>query len=142
MRYPSDTLATLLEQHRELRVMIATCQNLIAALDAGEPVETSLVHAIARLRIRLEAHNVLEERLLRTLLLDADAFGPVRVDQMVHDHVEEHRATGEALISRSPSNADLQHVLSTLREHLDHEEQYFLSARVLRDDLVSVESSS
>jgi hypothetical protein len=92
---------------------------------------------VARLRLAFDAHNRFEEQLLRPALLAADAFGEVRVERMLEEHVVEHREMRARL--GSGATADLREVIATLRAHLDAEERYFLSAKVLRDDLVTIE---
>jgi hypothetical protein len=96
-----------------------------------------LTREVARLRLAFDAHNRFEEQLLRPVLLDADAFGEVRVERMCEEHVGEHRAIRAQL--GTEATADLRAVIASLRAHLDAEERYFLSAKVLRDDLVMVE---
>jgi hypothetical protein len=58
---------------------------------------------------------------------------------MVEDHVNEHRALQRRLVATTP--AELRDVIETLRAHLDSEERYLLSPRVLRDDIVTIEGS-
>lgn len=117
--------------------MVDTCLNAADRIDAGEPAEGELAQAIARLRIAFEAHNRHEEALLRPVLIAADSFGPVRVDQMIDEHIREHRAVRQTLAEIELDG--LVDLLATLRKHLDEEERWFLSPRVLRDDIVQVE---
>jgi cation transport ATPase len=79
--------------------------------------------------------NQFEEQLLQPVLLDADWLGAVRVARMVEDHAREHRAMGRQLGGASAPTAELRATLAVLRAHLDSEEHYFLTRRVLRDDL-------
>ena len=130
---PSRALDTLAAQHATLREMIDRCEELADEVDAGTAAASSLLRAVARLRIAFDEHNQFEEQLLRPLLLDADWLGAVRVSRMVEDHVEEHRAMRVGLAA-TPTG-DLRGVLASLREHLATEERYFLSRKVLRDDL-------
>lgn len=130
---PSRALDTLAAQHATLREMIDRCDELADEVDAGTAAASQLVREIAGLRIAFDEHNQFEEQLLRPLLLDADWFGAVRVSRMVEDHVEEHRAMRLGLAA-TPTG-DLRGVLTSLREHLATEERYFLSRKVLRDDL-------
>jgi iron-sulfur cluster repair protein YtfE (RIC family) len=136
---PSGALRELLDQHAELRRYVEECEALMDHFEDGEPVAGDLAKAVAKLRIAFEAHNKYEESILRPVLIAADAFGPVRVDQMVEEHIREHRAVkatlGEATV------ASLRETFAALRKHLGEEERYFLSSKVLRDDLVTVESS-
>jgi hypothetical protein len=137
---PSSVLSDLLEQHDTLRRLMLRCERLADALDAGADVATDLAVAVKQLRVVFDAHNRLEEAILRPVLLEADAFGPVRIERMVDEHVREHRAVGVRLANLSAGA--LRDVIATLRQHLEEEERYFLSSRVLRDDIVTVESSS
>jgi len=66
-----------------------------------------------------------------------DRSEPRPVDDAAHilieDHVEEHRTMRAGLVATPTS--ELRSVLANLRDHLASEERYFLSRRVLRDDL-------
>lgn len=130
---PSHALDALATQHAGLREMIERCEELADEVDAGAAAPTQLLREVARLRIAFDEHNQFEEQLLRPLLLDADWLGAVRVSRMVEDHVEEHRAMRLGL--RATPTAELRGVLASLRDHLTSEERYFLSRKVLRDDL-------
>jgi hypothetical protein len=130
-------LAELLHQHDQLRDIIYRCEKLADDLDAGTIEPAVVLSEVARLRLLFDVHNKFEERLLRPILHDADAFGQVRIDKMVEDHVGEHRAMRENL--GNPIAAELRHTLDQLKQHLATEERYFLSSRILREDLVVVE---
>jgi hypothetical protein len=126
-----------MKQHDALREMIDHCESLADELDAGRGDPSHLTHEVAKLRIAFDAHNKFEEQLLRPVLREMDAFGDVRIDRMVADHVGEHHAVREQL-GDGPT-AMLRSAIDHLRVHLQAEERYFLSSKVLRDDLVSVE---
>lgn len=130
---PSRALDTLAAQHAALRERIDRCDELADEVDAGAGDAAQLLREVARLRIAFDEHNQFEEQLLRPLLLDVEWLGAVRVSRMVEDHVEEHRAMRVGLAA-TPTD-DLRGVLASLREHLAAEERYFLSRKVLRDDL-------
>ncbi len=138
MSSPSRLLAELLQQHTALRAMIDRCEQIADELDVGRAQPGDLTREVAKLRVAFDAHNAFEEQLLRPVLREADAFGEVRVEQMVADHVDEHRAMRRQL---DGPTAELRAVLYEVRAHLVAEERYFLSSRVLRDDLVSVEGA-
>ena len=130
---PSRALDDLCAQHAELRRMMTRCEDLADDVDAGNGSPAQRVREGAALRIAFDAHNQFEERLLRPLLIDMDWMGAVRVSRMIEDHVEEHRTMRAGLVATPTS--ELRGVLANLRDHLASEERYFLSRRVLRDDL-------
>jgi len=138
---PSRALSELLSQHDSLRCMMDLCEDMANNLDEHVFADPApLIRELARLRLAFDAHNKFEEQLLRPVLLEHDSFGPVRVQRMVEDHIHEHRAIGERLAS--PATAALRDVIETLRAHLDAEERYLLSSKVLTDDLVNVEAGA
>ena len=153
----SSALDELWEQHALLREIMERCADLADQVDAGEAGPGPLLDEVARLRTAFDAHNQFEEQLLRPLLLDVDwrpramdlagggcpappwpegtpaGMGTVRVSRMALDHVQEHRAMRIGL-GATPTS-ELRGVLAELRAHLESEERYFLSRKVLRDDL-------
>jgi len=135
----SRALAELLAQHEVLREMMTSCERLADEIEEGCLEPSLLAREVARLRVAFDSHNRYEEQFLRPVLKDVDAFGEVRLDHMVTDHVEEHRLVRAGL--DSSELGELRLTLDRLRGHLTAEERYFLSSKVLRDDLVSVESS-
>lgn len=135
---PSKLLTELIRQHDELRKIMDHCEELADALDAGKGDVTALTREIAKLRVTFDAHNHFEEQLLRPVLRELDAFGSVRIERMFSEHVNEHRSM-KLQLGDATTNA-LRSALDSLRVHLDAEERYFLSSKVLRDDLVTVEN--
>ncbi len=127
----TTALAELVEQHDQLREIMDHCESLAAALDAIPGTDPEpLLREVAKLRIAFDTHNKFEEQLLRPVLLAHDTHGTVRVERMVDDHVHEHRAVRAQLTS--PTAAALRDVIETLRAHLDAEERYLLTSKVLR----------
>jgi hypothetical protein len=124
-------LDELTKQHRELRAMMDRCEALADALDAGGLDPGPLVREVERLRVAFGAHNAFEERLLRPLLYAHDAFATARIDQLIEEHVAEHRAMRAQLHEDAPT-ASLRDVIATLRAHLDAEDQYVLTSSALR----------
>jgi len=131
----SQALAELADQHAALRSMMERCDDLADELDNGHIGSTQLLREVARLRIAFDEHNKFEENLLHPLLLDVDWLGAVRVARMVEEHIAEHRSMRRHLGSTPSPTSELRAVIDSLRAHLDNEERYFLSQRVLRDDL-------
>ena len=128
---PSGMLAALQEQHATIRSLMDRCEQAKAGPELWEAVDD--------LRVALDSHNRYEERLLLPVLKELDAFGEVRIQQMVHDHINEHLALNQQLQADTP--AAVHAALAMLRAHLASEERYFVTSRVLRDDVVSLESA-
>lgn len=138
MKYtPSKLLSELLAQHDGLRKIMDRCEELADQLDAGKGDAVALTREIAKLRLAFDAHNKFEEQLLRPVLREIDAFGDVRIERMFSDHVSEHRAM-RLQLGDDTTNA-LRGAIDSLRVHLQAEERYFLSSKVLRDDLITLE---
>ena len=135
---PSTALVELLQQHGKLRDMMERCEALADEADRTDD-PAALTREVARLRIAFDMHNQFEEQMLRPVLLAQDAFGAVRIDSMVEEHVREHTAIRGRL--HGWVTEELRDVIANLRAHLDAEERYFLSSRVLRDDLATLEGA-
>lgn len=138
MTEPSKALDELLRQHEMLRAAMDDCELLADRVDAGHGNLGELVREVTALRQAFEAHNHYEEQVLRPILRALDAFGETRIEYMFADHVQEHRALRHRL---DGPTAELRATLYGLRAHLAGEERYFLSARVLKDDVVNVETA-
>jgi len=138
--HPSKLLTELMKQHEAIRAIMDRCEALADELDDGRGDPSQLTREVAKLRLAFDAHNRFEEQLLRPVLREIDAFGDVRIDRMIADHIGEHHAVREQL-GDGPT-AMLRSAIDTLRVHLQAEERYFLSSKVLRDDLVTVEPGS
>jgi hemerythrin-like domain-containing protein len=134
---PSKLLAELLEQHDALRKIMDRCEELADQVDVGKGDVEALTREIAKLRIAFDAHNQFEEQLLRPVLREMDAFGDVRIERMVGEHIGEHRSM-RLQLGDATTNA-LRGAIDSLRVHLQAEERYFLSSKVVRDDLVTIE---
>lgn len=134
---PSELRAQLLHQHQDIRALADKCQAMAAGLADLDALPMDLTREVARLRFAVMAHNQLEDSILKPALLGADAFGDVRVSQMAEQHIAEHDALRGKL--EQVTAGQLRDTVASLRAHMDHEERTFLSPRVLRDDIVSIE---
>ena len=134
---PSRVLAELEAQHDAIRKLIERCEALADAMDEGSLDVGQLTREVVRLRVALDSHNTFEEQLLGPVLREEDAFAEVRIGRMMDDHVGEHRAMRARL--SSTETRVLRETLQMLRGHLDNEEQYLLNAKVLHDDLISLD---
>ena len=127
-------LSELISQHDALRRRMDTCERLADELDVGGVEPETLMSELALLRRAFEAHNEYEESILRPVLLAEDTHGVTRVERMMEDHIHEHREIRRRL--GTPATAELRDVIDTLRAHLEAEERYLLSSKVLRDNAV------
>jgi iron-sulfur cluster repair protein YtfE (RIC family) len=138
---PSEARALLLGQHAVLRDLMRVAEQAASRYLRGGAEAAEVDKAVADLRKAFAEHNRSEESLLLPMLRAGDAWGPQRIERMVEEHVEEH-ATFRALMEGSaaevaPRMADLDEELDA---HMEAEERTFLSAGVLRDDLVDLDS--
>ena len=136
---PSQALALLREQHDQIRELADRCDAVLTGVASDREVTDDLGLAVARLRIAVGAHNRDEESLLGPILLATDAFGEVRVAEMMRSHAAEHQLLREALYASTVGM--LRPVITQLREHLAAEETFFLTHRIVRDDVISLEGS-
>ena len=104
--FPSLVRARVLEQHDELRGMLA---GLIADVSALDPLSTldreRLEAATRELGAHFRAHLAFEEEELTHVLAVLDPWGPERVKDM-HDEHERQRRELEALLGRFGNEAD------------------------------------
>lgn len=136
---PSEIRSELLDQHAELRKMVARmCSDPAChdALTVQDPLREMRLLAYA-----VQRHNQREEHLLRDLLLTVNALAQGRAEVLTDEHVREHEALHRGLLatpctSSEFAKAGMDRVLDALLSHLAHEEQAFLNDRVLRDDIV------
>lgn len=135
MAIHTTALAELIDQHDKLREIMDHCEDLADALDALPGTDPEpLLAEIAKLRMAFDAHNKFEEKLLRPALLAHDTHGTIRVERMVEDHIHEHQTVRARLTS--PTTEALRDVIETLRAHLDAEERYLLTSKVLRTQVL------
>ena len=127
---PRDVLATLLDQHAHLRLLVETCDALTTGFEEGNISAGELGTGLAALRQAFEDHNRYEESVLRPLFVAARSDGPADVDRMVDEHAREHREVRSGLAGTEPVRAALRAVL----RHLSDEEHYFATLHGASDD--------
>jgi hypothetical protein len=129
---PSEIRRELLDQHAEVhRRLEAAC--------AASPAE--LHGALVRLADHLRVHNLREEELMTDIFPQLDAWGMIRAEVMVGEHLEEHRELWETLLDTSettdPSVAasKTRELSERIHEHMLREEKVFLNEEVLTDEV-------
>lgn len=124
---------TLLTQHDGLRRLMSDLEDALARDLGGEALAARLGHLQAAVR----SHNLAEEELLAPILEGIDAWGPARVDAMMREHRDEHRALAAGLDGpEALAKPQLLGLLAALREHMATEEKVMLAESVLRDDSI------
>ena len=137
---PSEIRRELLRQHAEIRVIMDVTLTITNGVRAG--TGRGDVHAsLIRLADAFSTHNSREEALLRELIPSVDAWGPVRAEIMIEEHVQEHARIRAALlgIPFMPIEfavAGIVALIELIRQHMDREEATFLGDDVLHDDVV------
>ena len=128
----AKTRTILLAQHEEIRSEIEIALRACAA----RPIEQkTLKEALDRLVVFLRRHNATEEDALRNVLPGLDAFGAVRKEVMISDHMTEHKDLHDTLIAAGEGNtpesvARVTAMLDRLLGHMEHEESLFLDAKL------------
>ena len=128
---PSEIRRELLEQHAEIHRRI----------EAARVTEPAQLHgALVRLADYLRVHNLREEELMMDVFPQLDAWGMIRAEVMVGEHLEEHRELWEAVLDTSettdPSVAasKTRELCGRIEEHMRREEKVFLNEEVLADE--------
>jgi hypothetical protein len=136
---PSEIRAELLEQHRQVRELMAATRQIARRARAGDDVRAELQDAVRRLSDRVDVHNLREEELLRDLIPAIDARGSVRAAVMTAEHVKEHHRFRTALsglpsVSVETAGVGILALLALMGDHMEREEAAFLGENVLRDE--------
>jgi hypothetical protein len=91
---------------------------------------------------------LLEEKILQPVIVQVDAWGPVRVERMIEEHREQRlllRAVANDIADeRRPSDEladELAWLVETLLHDMEREEKEFLAEDLLRDDGFVVDQS-
>jgi hypothetical protein len=129
---PSEIRQELLGQHAEIH-------RRLEAARYAEP--TDLHGALVRLADCLRVHNLREEELMTDIFPQLDAWGMIRAEVMVGEHLEEHRELWEAVLDTSETTDPLvaasktRELCERIHEHMLREEKVFLNDEVLSDDV-------
>lgn len=130
---PSAARDALLAQHARLRVLFGEALALARRRETAGDGAAALEELLPRICRAFAEHNRYEESVLRPVLLARDDLGPARVDRMMEEHVEEHRAFVEQLAGALPSAFALADFIEEVEAHMAAEERVFLNVAVLRD---------
>ena len=128
---PSEIRRELLEQHAEIH----------RRLEAARLAEPKDLHgALVRLADYLRVHNLREEELMMEVFPQLDAWGMIRAEVMVGEHLEEHRELWDAvlrasdLVDEAEAASKTRQLCERIHDHMLREEKVFLNEEVLSDD--------
>ena len=143
---PSHVRIRIMKDHEALRQLLIELENAVAAMCADES-RTSSVGALARRVLgALTQHTELEDTILAPALMEIDAWGQVRADQLLSHHRSQRAQIGELTILYETELATgevarlSRALISDLRTDMEHEERDILRADLLRDDVIAVAS--
>lgn len=128
---PSEIRRELLDQHAEIH----------RRLDAARFAQPKDLHgALVRLADFLRVHNLREEELMTDIFPQLDAWGMIRAEVMVGEHLEEHRELWEAVLDTSETTDEAvaasktRELCERIQDHMLREEKVFLNEEVLADE--------
>jgi hemerythrin-like domain-containing protein len=142
----SQVRSLILDEHAILRDLLEGTEEALGELTRRVP------GALGRLRSSLRTfhdaflrHLQHEETVLRPILIDVDAWGPVRVESMDEEHRSQRAALTE--LSRLALGTDvdstvqqIEAFIQRIRGDMDGEERHALSEEVLRDDIIVIDT--
>ena len=132
---PTRARALILDQHDQLRRLLAQAQVVAYRAVAGEAVLAELEARLEGLRQAFAEHNACEEAMLAPILQLDSAWGPARISRMREEHDAEHRAFAAALTGTTLEvAARLAEVVEEIDAHMCAEERTFLAPSVMCDD--------
>ena len=140
---PSEIRQRVLAQHDLLRLRLQALNEGVDQLRAGNlSVEELRIRAWETLAL-LRAHVKDEERWLLPALMEADGFGPVRVEALRDEHQQQAKEMAETLEAlREAKGAEalaegVEGLVQRILDDMDEEERTYLSPNLLKDDLVT-----
>lgn len=143
---PSHVRIRIMKDHEALRQLLIELEDAVAAMCADES-RTSSVGTLARAVLgTLTRHTELEDAILAPALIEMDAWGQVRADQLLTHHLSQRAQIRELTqfyeMNMVPAEVARmsQELIRDLRADMDHEERDILSVDLLRDNVVSVSS--
>ena len=147
---PSQVRSHVLADHERLRGLLRSLEQAgRRALGPGEPEASALRGEAEAFLVRLRQHMEWEDRYLRTALLEADAWGGERARYLDDGHREQRELLdfllGVVVDPSRPVDLVARNVLdlvALVRGDMIEEERWLLDARVLRDDVISIDGES
>jgi hemerythrin-like domain-containing protein len=149
-RSPAETRAWILQDHQNLRVLLSQLEDVAQQVQDGDRRLLGPLRLEAeRFMHRFEDHTRWEDRYLRPALLDADAWGQERAARLDHDHTEQRKLLEDSLdrlreADRPPAQVAraVLDLIALIRTDMEEEERDLLDPRVLRDDVVAIDTEA
>lgn len=142
---PSEIRTIILGEHDVLRGRLTEIEDDLNRAATDTASRGRLPRTLTLFYEQFLQHIAHEEDILRPVLADIDNWGPIRIEQMDAEHVEQRRTIGE--LSRlepepdlSAYTAKIRAFVSEIRHDMDAEEHECLSPNVLRDDVTSIDA--
>lgn len=144
---PSEIRKCILEQHQELRDLLANVDALAKRAVAGEAGCAAELRQAGRVLLdKLVAHLDLEDRTLVPAVRDTDSWGEERAARLSQEHLEQ-RELFEYILARLRDaerasillGRELHAFVEALLADMEHEEQTILDENLLRDDVVAID---
>lgn len=139
---PSQVRARVLAEHERLLGMLEPIEALSKRVLSGETQDPRLRSWAKDLYAFLKAHLRLENDILVPALAETPGFGKARAAALEAEH-REQEAVFERVLGRLARKASLENLATellelsrSLRDDIAQEQQEFLSAELLRDDVM------
>lgn len=147
---PAEIREWVMKDHQSLRALLGDLEDLARKVRDGDRRLLGPLRLEAeRFLHRFEDHTRWEDQHLRPALLEADAWGKERVSRLDHDHKEQRELLEDSLerlrdAERPPvlvarGVLDLIELIAT---DMGEEERDLLDPRILRDDVISIDSEA
>ena len=143
----TELLRLLLEQHRQLREILAAIgsEAEVVARTGTPGTCTNLRALLSEMRRKLVLHTALERDAMVPLLENMFVWGRERLERLRTEHEAEHEALERSLELTVATVAPLalataaRELVAELLAHMDVEERDFLNATVLNEDVAKVD---
>ena len=147
---PSHVRCRILQDHAMLRQRLSDLEAAVNALQMGAANEAQVAELVRSLFVELSRHTELEDTILAPTLMEIDAWGAERTQQLLQHHETQRAEIRElsGLLDMHLGAADLpvaqviSRLVLDLRNDMAHEERDILNADLLRDDVIAVASNS
>lgn len=146
---PSDVRRRILDDHRRVRALLDR-QDSLAARAPTDPAAAEQLRTTALTVLRFLMHHIdLEDEILVPALMQADAWGDVRVDLLHEHHAQQRAAFRQLTEALEAEGGGLEFLLEStrklseeMRADMVDEEKRILHPDILRDDVVTIGTSS